>query len=132
MEGTRDNFRNLATEAKKRMKYGYWTSILTSRKVEIDDAKKSGKGTDNIYSYYRNKVMSDFYRDCLPVSDEEVMYCKVCQILDSEDNVTNILGLLMDKDYYNKSNTEERARYVLNLSKLFIKMKQRYLVEKRN
>jgi len=132
MEGTRDNFRYLATEAKKRMKYGYWTSIITNRKMELDDAKNKGIGTENIYSYYRNKVMSDFYRDCLPVSDEELMYSKVCKILDSDDNVTNILGILMDKDYFNSADSDERARYILRLSRLFVKMKQRYMIERRN
>jgi hypothetical protein len=114
------------------MKYGYWTSIISSRKVELDDAKNKGKCTENIYSYYRNKVMSDFYRDCLPVSDEELLYSKVCKILDSEENVTNILGVLMDKDFFESADNEERARYILKLSRIFVKMKQRYLIEKRN
>lgn len=132
MECTRDNVRYLATEAKKRLKYGYWTSIITNRKSDIEDAKSNGKGTDNIYSYYRNKVMTDFYRDCLPVSDDEMMYSKVCKILDFEENVTNILGLLMDKCYFDSLDSEERARYILRLSRMYVKMKQRYLIEKRN
>ena len=132
MEGTRDNFRYLATEAKKRLKYVYWTNIITSRNIELNDAKSNGKCTDGIYSYYRNKVMSDFYRDCLPVTDEDLMYSKVCKILDSEDNVTNILGVLMDKDYFSNADSDERAKYILKLSKLFIRLKQRYLMEKRN
>lgn len=132
MEYTRDNFRNLATEAKKRMKYGYWTNIKSQRETEIDNAKSEGKGTDGIYSYYRNKVMMDFYRESLPVTDEDIMYSRVCKILDSEDSVTNIIGVLMDKDYYENADREEKSRYILKLSRLYIKMKERYLIEKRN
>ena len=132
MNCTRDNIRFLATEAKKRLKCGYWTDILSERKTELEEAAASGKATEGIYSYYRNKVMSDFYRDCLPVSDEDVMYAKVCKILDSEDNITDVIGRLMDRDYYDSADNDERARYVLKLSKMFVRMKERYMLEKRN
>ncbi|MGI6701499.1 MAG: hypothetical protein ACOX3U_03425 [Christensenellales bacterium] len=132
MECTRDNFRYLATEAKKRMKHGYWTNIISRRTQEIEDAKNKGVNTESIYNYYKHKVMSDFYRDCLPVSDEELIYSKVCKILDSGDNVTNILGMLMDRDYFNAADSEEKSRYIFKLSRLFVKMKQRYMMEKRN
>ena len=130
MELARDNFRYLATESKKRMKHGYWTKVINNRNTDINEARIKGQGVDNIYSYYRNKVMSDFYRECLPVTDEEVLYSKVCSILDSDDNVTNILGVLMDKDYYAKLESEEQARYILKLSRMYIKMKERYHLEK--
>jgi hypothetical protein len=132
MSCTRENIRFLATEAKKRLKCGYWTDILSSRRTELEEAKANGMATEGIYSYYRNKVMSDFYRDSLPVSDEDVMYSKVCKILDSEESVTNVIGYLMDKDYYNSADSDERARYVLRLSKLYVRMKERYMLEKRN
>lgn len=128
----RDNFRNLALEAKKRMKYGYWTKVISNRKSDVDNAISKGKRPESVYSYYRNKVMTDFLRECLPVSDEEVMYSKVCKILDSEESVTNPIGILMDKEYFNNADMESRSRYVLRLSQLYIKMKERYYYEKRN
>lgn len=59
--------------------------------------------------------------------DEEI-YNKVCDII-GRDCVTNPLGLLIDRQFFEKLNECDRLKYVFKLSKKYVEMLERYRKE---
>ena len=61
---------------------------------------------------------------------DEQMYKKVCEILDSDEDVVNPIGRLMDKSCYSGLDDGGKQRYILELSKKFNDLKERYYKER--
>ena len=57
---------------------------------------------------------------------EEMLYRKVVDILESEDQVLNPLDCLLDHKQMEIADSSTRQRYVLEASHMFIRMKERY------
>ena len=51
-------------------------------------------------------------------------------MLDNEGEVSNAIGRLTDKEYFNSLSYEERQRYTLSLSEKYVKAVERYKKEK--
>ena len=51
-------------------------------------------------------------------------------MLDLEGEVSNAIGRLTDKEYFNSLSYEEKQRYTLNLSERYVKAVERYNKEK--
>ena len=55
---------------------------------------------------------------------------EIQEILDREGEVSNVIGLLTDKAYYQTLSYEEKQRYTLELSENYLKALERYKKEK--
>ena len=89
----------LAKLAKNRIKSGYW-------KQEC------------------NSLTSDVYT--IDSESDKAMYEIVASILDSDEVITNPLNKLIDKDYYETLSEEAKSRYMLDLSRQYVRMTERY------
>lgn len=57
----------------------------------------------------------------------EVMYNKVCDMMESREIITNPIGRLMDMDYLSTLDEDKKSLYVLQVSRLYVLLKQKYL-----
>ena len=115
-------------EAKKRLKNGFWTKYKQDLEQELQDAKTQGVSENKVREFFAYKVTSDISE---PVNnDEQSFYEKVKKILDDEGEVSNVIGRLTDKYYYETLSYEEKQRYSLSLSEKYLKALDRYKKDK--
>ena len=106
---------------------GYWEKMQQEKERMINT--KGG-------TYEAQKLASDMQREkymrdvSVTVNSSEVkeeeLYKKVKDILDSEEFIINPIARLMDKSKYDCLSGEEKQLYVLELSKKFVELKERY------
>ena len=67
--------------------------------------------------------------DSIPSVEKEKkrIYEKVIEIVNSEEPITNPIGLLIDEVVYAKLSPSERERYVLELSRIYIELTEKLL-----
>lgn len=114
-------------EAKKRLKQGFWQNYHKNLTNEIARAEQNGISSSKIKEYYAIKVSGDIKN----TKDEfDAFYVKVKKMLDEEGEVSNAIGRLTDKEYFETLSYEEKQRYSLSLSEKYLKAVERYKKEK--
>lgn len=98
--------KKLAQSAKNRMKNGYWQGGGESLPRPVRE-----EGT-------------------IGYAEEEELYAKVREMLNADECVIDPIGRLIDKEAYAAMSSTARMRYVLELSKIYGKLKERYYREK--
>ncbi|MCI8729461.1 MAG: hypothetical protein HFK07_06545 [Clostridia bacterium] len=126
-----ESLQDLAKNAKKRMKQGYWSDIIESRKKDMDIASKNGVDKSEVISYYKDRVLRDFYVKTERVEREERLYKKVVEIMDSEEIVYNPLARLVEHEYYDNLDEDGKVAYIFNLASKYSKLRKRYFEEKK-
>ena len=114
-------------EAKKRMKSGFWQNYQKGLSEEISRAEKTGISVSKVKEYYAKKVADDIRK---PKDEFEDFYKKVKKLLDEEGEVSNAIGRLTDKKYFDSLSYDERQRYTLSLSEKYLRAVERYKTEK--
>ena len=120
----------LAKNAKKRMKQGYWADIIEARKNDIDVAVKHGVSESNVKSYYKNRVLRDFFVRRERIEREERLYKKVVEIMNADEIVYDPLARLVEHEYHDVLDDDNKLAYILNLSSKYLKLRERYFEEK--
>lgn len=121
-----ESLQDLAKSAKKRMKQGYWSNIIEARRKDIDKATRKGISESNVISYYRDKVLRDFYVSSERVERDERMYRKVVNMLTSDEIIINPLARLIEHEYYDNLNEDDKVAYMFDLSRRYLKCKERF------
>lgn len=76
---------------------------------------------------YNNGGLQHLSYAKLAYSDkDQILYKKVCQMLDDERIIINPINELIDKKYYETLSFESKQRYILDLSDKYRQMKERY------
>ena len=57
---------------------------------------------------------------------DQLLYKKVCKMLDEDRIIINPINELIDKKYYDTLSFESKQRYILDLSEKYRQMKDRY------
>ena len=104
MEKRDSELRRLAQSAKNRMKSGYWHGA-EGAVPNVEEGK-------------------------IGYAVEEEMYAKVRAMLGADECVIDPIGRLMDTAAYEKMSATARLRYVFELSKIYVRLKERYYREK--
>lgn len=115
----------MARAAKKRMKTNFWADCKKNLDESALKAKINGVNEVKVKSTYKGKVKSEIKGE----KDDE-FYLAVKNILDSEGEVSDILGRLTDKAFYEKLSYEEKQRYNLELSSKYLAALKKYRAEK--
>ncbi len=116
-----------AKEAKKRLKQGFWQAYKENLDSELARAKEEGIPETKIKEYYTAKVTENIRYN----KDEgEAFYSKVKKLLDDEGEVSNAIGRLTDRAFFDKLSYDEKQRYTLTLSEKYLKAVERYKKEK--
>ena len=111
----------LAKEAKMRMKKGFWKECEQELDVERTHAKEQGINESKMERYFQEKVTTKIKGE---TPDE--FYLKVKELLLSEGEVSDAIGRLTDKEYYNTLSYSEKQRYNLELSEKYLRALERF------
>ena len=120
-----DDIKDLARAAKKRIKNNFWQECKKSIDEDAKRAKELGIGEERARSEISRRVKSG-----LKGEKDDEFYLKVKAILDSEGEVSDAIGRLTDKEYYDTLSYEEKQRYSLQLSSKYLAALERYRREK--
>ena len=118
--------KDYAKEAKKRMKSNFWQDYKAKVNSEISKAEALGESPSKIALYYQNKASITVKG---VKNSEEEFYQKVKEILSTLGEVSDAIGRLTDKEYFNSLTYEQKQRYTLELSAKYVKAKERYYKE---
>ncbi len=117
--------------AKQRLKMGYWQR-MQDEQSRMADATKNSALIESARSARLREFEMDSRRalgDDFAERDER-LYGKVRDMLDKDENVTDPIGRLVDRDVFDKLDADNRQRYILELSAKFRELKERYYKEK--
>ena len=118
--------------AKQRLKMVYWQNLLQER----DDLISLNGNTERAKAVAEELRRKKFTRDNLlslnseQAKEDEELFEKVCKMLDKDDDPINPIGMLIDREVYDKLDAMGKQKYVLHLSKKYREMKERYALEK--
>ncbi len=111
----------LAKEAKLRMKRGFWEECEKKLTKERENAKEQGINESKLELYFMEKVGAEIKGE---TPDE--FYLKVKRLLLEEGEVSDAIGRLTDKAYYETLSYAERQRYTLELSEKYLRALERF------
>ena len=111
----------LAREAKSRMKRGFWQERKELLEAERSHAKEQGINESKMERYFQKKVERSIQDGA---TDE--FYLKVRDMLLAEGEVSDAIGRLTDREYYNTLSYEEKQRYTLELSEKYLQALERF------
>ena len=132
------SFRDLANSAKKRLKSGYWQDMYDKRDEAINRAIEEGESPTMLCINLRKELKNNFSSDRLRYENED-NYRKIIEnILDEESAtdensgiVSDAIGRLIDVKKYEQMPLQERERYVLFLSKIYLDLKGKIIGERK-
>jgi len=118
--------------AKQRMRMGYWQAMQAQKSQRIIECGEDFTSVTHITRLQREQISRD---DSLAMGlkqavSDEILYKKVCTLLDSDEVITNPIGALVDSELYEKLDEGNRQKYILDLSKKYRELKARYQSEK--
>lgn len=120
--------------AKQRMRMGYWQTMSEEKERALQAAGESFASVQLV----RDSLHAKFERDNNIVMNgsqalkDERLYDKVCEILDNDEDIINPIGMLVDHEVYDDMDDVGKQRYILELSKKFREMSERYNRERKS
>lgn len=120
-----DNLKEAARAAKQRLKNNFWDECKRNLDAGADEARKNGLNEAKVKTALKGRVEKQ-------ISGEKYdeFYLKVKALLDSEGEVSDAIGRLTDKEYYDKLSYEDKQRYTLTLSSKYLQALEKYRKEK--
>ena len=112
-------------DAKNRLKKGFWQNYKKEVETRIDAAKKEGVSESKVKEYCAQRTAEE-----IKFGTNDEFYQKVKTMLDEEGEVSDAIGRLTDKEYFETLSYEEKQRYTLTLSEKYVKAVERYRMEK--
>ena len=122
----RKSLKQYCKEAKKRLKRGFWQNYQKDLNEGIERAEKAGISTSKVREYYAERVSENIKNKA---EEKEEFYQKVKKLLREEGEVSNAIGRLTDKAYFETLNYEEKQRYTLSLSEKYLEAVERFRKE---
>ena len=113
--------KTLAKEAKMRMKKGLWKQCEEELNSELTHAKEQGINESKMERYFAEKVSTRIRGD-----EPDEFYLKVRDMLLAEGEVSDAIGRLTDKRYYETLSYSEKQRYTLDLSEKYLRALERF------
>ncbi len=107
-----ESLHNLAKAAKNRIRSGYHKDGFLNKELLSETAASIDNSSDNV-----------------SVVQDDGFYLRVCNILNNNIDISNPIGKLIDKNYYDNLESGEKERYILKLSAKYIACKNRFLKE---
>jgi hypothetical protein len=120
-----ETVKDLALEAKKRMKQGFWQGCQKDIAKEKEAAKERG-----IADIKAQKAISNKVQKKVKGEEPDEFYLKVKAMLEEEGEVSDAIGRLTDKAYFATLSYSERQRYTLELSSRYLAAVEKYKKEK--
>lgn len=113
--------REEARQAKNRIKSGFWQKCQLNMEAQKAKAREQGLNESKVGRFFTEKVSEQ-----IAGKKEDDFYIKVKEILLAEGEVSDAIGRLTDKPYYDTLTYEEKQRYNLNLSEKYLRALERF------
>ena len=120
-----EDIKNLAHAAKQRLKNNFWEDCKKNIDAGASQAKAMGLNEGKVKSTLHTRVQSEIKGE-----KQDEFYIKVKTLLDREGEVSDAIGRLTDKQYYETLTYEEKQRYTLTLSAKYLRALEKYRREK--
>lgn len=119
--------KQIANDAKNRLKSGYWEELYKNREEDIKCAKAKGVTEDFVCGIY--KTRHETAKRALLRSE---LYPTVYDIVVMEEDgktVLNPIGRLLDHNVYDVLDEVGKQRYILELSRIYLELKNEVMNE---
>ncbi len=103
----------------------FWEECKRNIDEGTFQAREKGLNEVRVKSSLRGKVESEIKGE-----KQDEFYLKVKSLLEREGEVSDALGRLTDRAYYDTLSYEERQRYTLKLSEKYLQALEKYRREK--
>ena len=110
-----------ARRAKIRIKSGFWTERKEELQTQMQRAREQGMNESKAGRFFAERVSKEIAGE----TDDE-FYVRVKRMLLEEGEVSNAIGRLTDKPYYDSLSYEEKQRYTLSLSEKYLRALERF------
>ena len=120
-----DDLKNMAKAAKLRLKNNFWEECKRNIDEGTFQAREKGLNEVRVKSSLRGKVESEIKGE-----KQDEFYLKVKRLLEEEGEVSDALGRLTDRVYYDTLSYEEKQGYTMQLSNKYLKALEKYRKEK--
>ena len=116
--------REEARLAKSRIKSGFWKECEADLTEKKEKAREHGLNESKAGRFFKTQVEAQ-----IEGKKEDDFYLRVKEILLSEGEVSNAIGRLTDKAYYDTLSYAEKQRYTLTLSEKYLRALERFRAE---
>ncbi len=116
--------RALARSAKSRMKSGFWEECHEDMQEKLLLAREQGLNESKAGRYFKTQVEAK-----IEGRKEDEFYLRVKEMLLLEGEVSDAIGRLTDRAYYDTLSYEEKQRYTLTLSEKYLRALERFRAE---
>ncbi len=113
--------REEARKAKMRMKNGFWSECKESMDEHLEKAREQGFNESKAGKFFTERLTAT-----LAGEKEDEFYLKVKRMLLEEGEVSDAIGRLTDKPYYDTLSYAEKQRYTLNLSEKYLRALEKF------
>ena len=120
-----EDIKNMAYAAKQRLKNNFWEDCKKNIDAGAMAAKAMGLNESKVKYGLHTRVQSEIKGE-----KQDEFYLKVKELLEREGEVSDAIGRLTDKKYYETLSYEEKQRYNLTLSSKYLKALEKYRKEK--
>ena len=116
--------REEARRAKSRLKGGFWTECEAEKEEKMQKAREQGLNESKAERFFAAQIASKISGE-----KEDEFYLKVKSMLLECGEVSDAIGRLTDKAYYETLSYEEKQRYNLTLSEKYLRALERFRAE---
>lgn len=120
-----EDLKVMAKQAKRRLGTGFWQKCREDVDTCARQAQQNGKSAVKVKSRLFDRVKS-----VIRGEEEDEFYLKVKKLLDEHGEVSDAIGRLTDKEYFQTLSYEERQRYTMELSAKYLAALEKYRREK--
>ena len=110
-----------ARKAKSRLKRGFWINCKENLDEQMEKARHQGVNESKAGRYFAQQVARQITGE-----KEDEFYLRVKQMLLSCGEVSDAIGRLTDKPYFDTLSYEEKQRYTLSLSERYLRALERF------
>ena len=121
-----NSVRAYCKQAKLRMKSKFWQEYKDKITKSVESGDYNEIQTSKVVKYYQAKAVESIRG---VNSEDEAFYIKVKELIKTHGEVSDAIGRLTDKEYYETLSYEQKQRYLLDLSSKYLKAKERYYKE---
>ena len=118
------SLRDEARLAKRRIKSGFWTECKEDMDAHLEKAREQGLNESKAGRFFKSQLEAQ-----IEGKKEDEFYLRVKEILLTEGEVSDAIGRLTDKEYYETLTYEEKQRYTLNLSEKYLRALEKFRME---
>ena len=124
MGTAKKTLKGAAKQAKTRVKNGFWAACSKEKEEAVRRAVENGANAAEA----SRRFLGSVEQQILGVEKDD-FYERVKELLLSEGEVSDAIGRLTDKAYYETLSYEEKQRYTLALSERYLRALKRFKKE---